>query len=70
MILRLAEVTTPTWNSAGPSSWYRKFRRLPGELAYRTLADDARLGPPRWRVLSTASVLQAPCFHSVPPGSA
>jgi hypothetical protein len=36
MILRLAEVTTPTCNSAGPSSWYGKFRRLddgPGELA-------------------------------------
>jgi hypothetical protein len=28
MILRLAEITTPTRNGAGTLSWYRKSRRL------------------------------------------
>jgi hypothetical protein len=73
MNLGLAEVTTPTWNSAGPSSWYRKFRRLDDVPVNSPTAPSpmTRTSSPR---AGESSRLQAFCkhrastaFHPVPP---
>jgi hypothetical protein len=70
MILRLAEVTTPRWNSAGPSSWYRKFCRPPvnSPTAPSPMARTSR--SLRLRVLSTAAFCKhraSRAFHRIPP---